>query len=315
MNFFTRKFYQVYLEWLKAFSSDDAEVSKVQYFLKTGKELNLDNPKTFAEKMQWLKLYYYDESFGKFADKYQCRQEVKDRVGEDVLVKLLAVYDSVDAVEFEKLPEKFALKCSHGSGFNLIVHDKSRLNIVKEKSRLEKYMTENYYYKFREKIYKDLMPTIVVEELLEQPESCELIDYKFQCFDGVPANVLIKAKEDGVCKMAIYDLNWNKLEGDTSCKKYFQGELPKPDNFEEMKEVAAKLSKGFPFLRVDLYSINGRVYFGEMTFIPNGGAKDPLISRLNHIYGDLIRIPANVACFVLGFILFCKRLIYVLESY
>ncbi|MES2810921.1 MAG: ATP-grasp fold amidoligase family protein [Bacteroidota bacterium] len=291
MNFFKRKFYQLYLKFLEVFSSNDVKVSKTQYFLRTGEKLNLENPKTFADKLQWLKLFYYDESFGRFADKYLCRQVVKERVGDSVLVDLIAVYDTVDEIDFEILPQKFALKCSHGSGFNLIVEDKSKLDIEKEKCKLKKFMTTNYYYKFREKIYKKLKPVIVIEELLEQEDGHDLIDYKFQCFGGVPANVLIKATEDGVGKMAVYDLNWNKYQPDATSKNYLQGEIPKPSNLDEMRDVAAQLSKGFPFLRVDLYSVKGKTYFGELTFIPNGGVKNILLQQLNIEYGHLLKLP------------------------
>lgn len=291
MNFFKRKFYQIYLSYLKVFSSDDVEISKVQYFLKTGNKLNLDNPVTFADKLQWLKLYYYDESFGRYADKYLSRKIVRDIVGSDVLVDLIATYESVDAIDFEKLPNQFVLKCTHGSGFNLIVKDKSTLNIEKEKCKLKKFMLKNYYYRFREKIYKNLTPKIIVEAYLEQEDSCGIIDYKFQCFDGKPENVLVKKKVDGFCKKALYNMNWERHEPDSDCGNYLKCDLQKPLNFEEMKEVAAKLSKGFPFLRVDLYSVKGKTYFGELTFIPNGGAKDTLIKKLDLRYGNLIQLP------------------------
>lgn len=294
MNFFKRKFYQTYLKFLKAFSSDDVAISKIQYFLKTGQQLNLENPTTFADKLQWLKLFYYDESFGHFADKFTSREVVKERVGDSILVDLIASYDNVEEIDFEKLPQKFALKCSHGSGFNIIVKDKSKLDFEKEKSKLRKFMATNYYHKFREKLYKNLKPVIIVEELLDQGDDSQLIDYKFQCFDGVPANVLIKADEDGVGKMAIYDLDWNKYQPDANSKNYLQGELSRPENLEEMIGIATKLSKGFPFLRVDLYSIKGKVYFGELTFIPNGGAKNILLQRLNIEYGRLLKLPKAV---------------------
>lgn len=293
MNFFKRKFYQLYLKFLETFSSDDVAISKTQYFLKTGTRLNLDNPITFADKLQWLKLFYYDESFGRFADKYTSRQVVKERVGDSVLVDLIATYDNADDVDFAKLPQQFAMKCSHGSGFNIIVKDKSKLDFEKEKAKLRKFMATNYYYKFREKLYKNLKPVIIVEELLDQGDA-ELIDYKFQCFDGMPANVLIKATEDGKGKMAVYDLNWNKYEPDATSKNYLKGELPKPENLTEMIDIATRLSKGFPFLRVDLYSIKGKVYFGELTFIPNGGAKNILLQRLNIEYGRLLQLPKAV---------------------
>lgn len=291
MNFFQRKFYQLYLKFMEAFSSNDVAISKTQYFLKTGTHLNLDNPTTFADKLQWLKLFYYDESFGRFADKYTSREVVKERVGDSVLVGLIAAYDDVDAIEFEKLPQQFVMKCSHGSGFNLIVKNKSEIDFEKEKSKFRKYMATNYYYKFRERLYKSLKPVIIVEELLDPGDDGYLIDYKFQCFNGVPANVLIKANEDGVGKMAVYDLDWNKYQPDAKSKNYLKGELAKPANFSEMIDIATKLSQGFPFLRVDLYSVKGKVYFGELTFIPNGGAKNILLQRLNIEYGHLLKLP------------------------
>ncbi|MFC4817038.1 ATP-grasp fold amidoligase family protein [Flavobacterium sp. GCM10023249] len=312
MNFFRKKFCQLYLNLLKTFSSNDIAISKLQFYLKTGEKLNLENPVTFADKLQWLKLFYYDESFGKFADKYQCREVVKERVGEDILVKLIATYDSVDAINFDKLPNKFALKCSHGSGYNLIVHDKSKLNLEKERARLRKFMASNYYYKFREKIYKNLKPIIIVEELLEQGNGNTLIDYKFQCFDGVPANVLIKSTENGIGKMAVYDLNWTKYQPDVNCKIYLEAELPKPANLDQMKDVAARLSEGFPFLRVDLYSVDDTIYFGELTFIPNGGAKKILLQCLNEQYGKLLQLPKFLGIVAFSFLIMNPLIVFYL---
>lgn len=293
MNFFKKKFYQIYLFLLEVFTSNDAKISELQYHIRTGNKIDLKTPKNFADKIQWLKLFYYDETFGKYADKYLCREEVKERVGESILVNLIGVYESVDEIDFEKLPNKFALKYSHGSGFNLIVNDKTKVNWEKEKKRFKKYKDQNYYYKFREKIYNKLKPTIIIEELLELPDKSDLIDYKFQCFHGVPVMVLMKVKEDNQGVRVLYDMDWNKIQPDPCAKGYLRGELSKPANFEEMKQIAAKLSQGFPFIRVDLYSIGDKVYFGELTFIPNGGAKDVLIMRFNTFYGDMVKLPEN----------------------
>jgi len=293
MNFFKKKFYQIYLYLLEVFTSDDVQISELQYYIRTGNKLDFKNPKNFADKIQWLKLFYYDESFGKYADKYLCRQVVKERVGESILVNLIGVYESVDEIDFEKLPNKFVLKYSHGSGFNLIVNDKTKVNWEKEKKRFKKFRTQNYYYKFREKIYNKLKPTLIIEELLELPNKSELIDYKFQCFHGEPVMVLMKVKEDNKGVRVLYDMDWNKIQPDPCTKGYLRGEISKPANFEEMKQIAAKLSQGFPFIRVDLYSIGDKTYFGELTFIPNGGAKDVLIMRFNTFYGDLVKLPEH----------------------
>jgi len=291
MHFLKRKLYQVYLGYLSLKTGNDIHFSKIQYFLKNNKALNLDNPEEFAEKIQWLKLFYYDEKYKDYADKYEVRKFVEKKIGSDVLVPLVGVYNSVEDLDFEKLPQKVALKCSHGSGYNLIIKDKDAINQKKAKAQLAKFMSRNYYKKYREKVYKEIRPVIVAEQFLDQLENGEIIDYKFYCFHGSPKYILVKTKENGTFKKCFYDLNWNKVKPDSSTKNYLESEIPKPLNFDKMLEMATKLSEGFIFIRVDLYSIENKVYFGELTFFPNGGVRRLMIERLNKEFGDLMTLP------------------------
>lgn len=286
---------KIYLEMLKKFSNNDVRICEIEYFLKNGLPLNLSQPSEIAEKINWLKLFYYDERYKKFADKYEVREYVKEKVGGRVLAKCLEIYRSFDEINFEDLPNEFVLKCTHGSGYNLIVKNKSTENFKQAKLKFDKWLKINYYFKFRERVYKDLEPRIICEEFLIDNEINELIDYKFYCSKGIPFNLVVKAKEEGKCKMAYYDMDWNKITPDESTKNYLNKEVKKPDNFEDMKEIASKLSKDFYFIRVDLYSVNGEIYFSELTFFPNGAMKRLMIEDMNRSLGEYVNISHLVS--------------------
>lgn len=291
MNFFKRKYYQALLAILKTINCSDEKFVKVQYFYKNNRKLNLKHPSEFAEKLQWLKLYYYTEAYQQYADKYAVRNYVKDTIGDQYLIDLIGVYDSVDVIDIDKLPSQFVLKGVHGSGYNVIVSNKAEINWNLAQIKLKKYLSRNYYDRCREKVYRTIPPRIIAEKYLSSFDSGNILDYKFQCFDGEPKYVLIKTLVGKTYKRAIYDLNWNKLEPDLTTKNYLVKDLEKPAKFDEMLEVARKLSKGFIYIRVDLYSIKDKIYFGELTFFPNGGAERFIIERLNKEFGDMITLP------------------------
>lgn len=295
MNLFKREFLKLYFELVKRYSKNDVSFCQVNYYIKNRVKLNLKNPVEITEKINWLKLYHYDESYKQFADKYEVRSYVKEKVGEHVLAKCFGIYRSFDEINFEDLPNEFVLKCTHGSGYNLIVKDKSTENFKQAKFKFDKWLKINYYFKFRERVYKDLEPRIICEEFLIDNEINELIDYKFYCSKGIPFNLVVKAKEEGNCKMAYYDMDWNKITPDASTKNYLNKEIKKPDNFEDMKEIASKLSKDFYFVRVDLYSVNNKIYFSELTFFPNGAMKRLMIEDMNRSLGGYVNISHLVS--------------------
>lgn len=291
MNFIKRKYYQLFSKYLKNKPNADISYIKAQYYLKNEKRLNLDNPTEFMEKLQWLNQNIYDETYGDFVDKYEVRNYVEQKIGKGFLVDFIDVYDTVDAIDFNALPNQFALKGTHGSGYNVIVSDKATINVEDVKKELKKYMRSNYYNKYKERIYKQVKPRILAEHYLDQTDSENIIDYKFYCIHGDPKYVLVKTLDGDTYKKCIYSLDWNKLENKNDDNGFLKKDLPKPDNFEELITIAKTLAEEFIFVRVDLYSINDKIYFGELTFFPTGALKRLSVERLNKELGDLIQLP------------------------
>ena len=260
-----------------------------KYF--TGKKLNLDNPIEFNEKIQWLKVFYHRNILNQLVDKYAVREYVKDKIGSQYLNECYGVYDKVSDVDFDKFPNQFVIKATHASSYNLIVKDKNKLNKRKAKQKFRKWLrTSQYYRTGLEWAYKDVKPRIIVEKYLENKESKSLIDYKFYCFNGVPKFVLIIFEED--IKVYKYlDMNWELLPFSGKKIIKYDGVIDMPSNFEEMKEFAIKLAQGFPFVRVDFYSIKDKTIFGEMTFYPTDGRKDFRPDAYNKIIGDYMALP------------------------
>ncbi|RBA28054.1 ATP-grasp fold amidoligase family protein [Flavobacterium tibetense] len=293
MNFFKRKYYKSYIGLLKFFGASDKQISIYHYLLKNGIKPDLKNPKEFMEKILWLKLYYYKESYGKFVDKYEVRSYVENKIGKEYLNEFFGVYDSVDSIDFNGLPNQFVLKGTHGSGYNIIVKNKNELNINKTKRRLSQFLNSNYYYKFREIIYKDVKPRILVEKYISEIDNDSLIDYKFHCFHGKPKYVFVQKNKSKDLRKCFYDLDWNQVLPEQYISSFYKANFKKPENFDVMLRVAEKLSEGFIFLRVDLYSIGNKVVFGELTFFSNGGLVRSSVERFNKEFGDLIHLPNN----------------------
>ncbi len=291
MNFIRRKYNKLCINVLKLVRGSDERISALQYFQKNGAMPDLVNPKEFMEKTQWLKLYHYTEKYGKFVDKYEVRNHVENEVGKKYLNDIIGVYDSVTEIFFDDLPNQFVLKGTHGSGYNIIVKDKNKLDINKTKKKLNQFLSDNYYYKFRELIYKDVKPRILIEKYISEIDSDSLIDYKFHCFHGEPKYVYVQKNTPYNLKKGFYDLNWNKVMPEKHIPAFADAEFEKPENFEEMIEVAKKLSKDFIFLRVDLYSIDAKIIFGELTFFSNAGNIRSSIEKFNKEFGDLMQLP------------------------
>lgn len=265
---------------------------KIYYEYYSGKKLCLDNPVEFNQKISWLKVYYHPPILTQLVDKYSVRAYVKDKVGEHYLNELIHVYNKASEVNFEELPEQFVIKGVHGFHFNLIVKDKSKLNRKRARYLMRKWMSKNQYYRGGlEWAYKNVQPKLIAEKFLSEMDKEVLNDYKFFCFNGKPKFVQIDIERSINDYRAFYDLNWNKLEFYNKENPVFPRELTKPENFEEMVEVATKLADKFPFVRVDLYSINGKILFGEMTFYPADARKDFHPKKYNAILGSYITLP------------------------
>ena len=239
-----------------------------------GKFPDLENPLTFGEKIQYIKLYGNLERYSNYVCKYNVRKYIENQIGKKYLINLLGVYNNVEEINFNELPEKFVLKCTHGSGYNIIVKDKTKLNIKDAKRKLRFWMKENFYNLGKESQYKDLKPLIICEEYM-QDDSGELRDYRFFCFNGKCEFIQVDNLRQSNLGMDFYDTQWNPLELEFSAKRA-NILLPKPLHLEKMICFAEKLAKDIdiPFIRVDFYYTNEHIYFGELTFTPTDGMGD-----------------------------------------
>lgn len=233
--------------------------------------LNLDNPKTFNEKLNWLKLHDHNPYYHQLVDKYRVKQIVAKKIGEEYVVKTYKVYNRVEDIDITKLPNKFVLKCTHNSGFPIICTDKKLLDICRSKECLKRDLAVDYYQYSKEWVYKGGKPRIIAEELLEDDTFENLVNYKFWCFNGEPHVMYITVKTDDIWEN-FYDMDFKPLPLSHGFRQYDKV-IKKPECFEEMKTIARKLSEGIPHVRVDLYQIKGKVYFSEYTFYDWGGLK------------------------------------------
>ena len=248
----------------------DKLMLRIQYWIKMGRVMHLRKPERFTEKLQWYKLNYKNPIMSKCVDKYTVREYIKEKNLEEILVKLYAKYNSIDEVEWDTLPNQFVIKTTNGGGgANVVVcKDKNQLDVNTLKRNLRSKAIKPRTGG-REWAYYGLKPGIVVEELLinsERPEA-GINDYKFFCYSGKAKYVVVDIDRYIGHKRNFYDIQWNNLQITSDCPACDR-EIPKPENLEKMIKIAEKLSEGFPYVRVDLYDVDGKVYFGELTFYP-----------------------------------------------
>lgn len=235
---------------------------------------NLKNPKTFSEKIQWLKLHDRKSEYTNMVDKIKVKDYVAKLVGDEYIVPTLKTYYHVDEIKIEQLPNQFVIKWNHDSGSIVICRDKSVFDWEKEKQKLYSGEKRKGYWYGREWPYKNVKPMLLAEKFLEIADSKDLRDYKFFCFHGVPKFCQVISDRNTDEKIDFYDMEWNCLTGlvGLSPTAHNSEELiPCPFSLEQMKDIARKLSKGIPFVRIDFYEVNGRPYFGEITFYPASG--------------------------------------------
>ncbi len=265
---------------------------KIYYEYYVGKKLDLKNPIEFNQKLQWLKVYYKPPILTQLVDKYSVREYVADTVGEAYLNELIAVYDKVSDVDFAVLPEQYVMKAVHGYHFNIIVPEKAKLNTLKSKLLLTKWMHKNQYYRGGlEWAYKNVKPRIIAEKYLTQIGKESISDYKFFCFGGVPKFIQVDVDRTVGHARSYYDMEWKKMNLATDGIKPYEGEMERPKNYDEMLLVATKLAGDFPFVRVDLYNLDGKILFGEMTFYPTDGRMDFIPDHFNTTIGNYLTLP------------------------
>ena len=271
---------------------DDNKYLEKKFKVKIGKTLNLNNPITFNEKLQWLKLYDRRPEYTMMVDKYKVRDYIADQLGGEYLIPLLGVWDDPDEIDFDALPNQFVLKCNHNSGLGMcICKDKSKLDIKKVKEELRKGLRQDYYLTGREWPYKNIPRKIICEQYMEDSSQKDsLTDYKFFCFNGVADCVMVCLDRfSGDTKFYFFDKNWELKRLNIRGKNAPEGfTIPKPICMDEMFRIAEQLSVGMPFSRIDLYECNGKVYFGEITFFPDSGFDANLLPETDQYFGEMI---------------------------
>lgn len=250
----------------------DKAMIKLQYRIKLKRKLNLKDPKRYTEKIQWYKLYYRNPVMMECVDKYGVRKYIEKKGLGNILNQLYQVVDRPEEINFDQLPDKFVIKTTNGSGTNILVKEKKTLNIAETKKKLNDFLNMAEASAGREWAYGGSSKKIIVEELLEDNSNKDkgISDYKFLCFNGKPVYVVYDKDRFSDHKRNFYDVNWNYVKVDSDCP-CFEDSVKKPENYEKMVEIASVLSRDFPAVRVDLYNIEGKIYFGELTFYPWSG--------------------------------------------
>lgn len=291
----TLMFYRIRIlrERLAIALMDDYTYVRKSFKKKMGRELNLKEPITISEKLQWLKLFYRNENMPICSDKYDIRLYLQKYGYEHLLNEVIGVYETaeeIDNLDINTLPKSFVAKATHGSGWNLICEDKDALDWEMWKRIFKKWMSLNLYVFGREWNYKELKPKIIIEKFIDEHP---LNDYKFMCFNGEPKIVQVNSDIADVKYMDFYDLDWNRLG--IMYESYNQANhfVPKPEQFDEMMKISRELSQEFPYVRVDFYNYDGKILIGELTFFPVGGLKPivPETEKYENLLGSYLTLP------------------------
>lgn len=280
-----------FLNWM-----DDERYLMLVFKDRLGYPLNLDNPQTFNEKLQWLKIHDRDPLYTQLVDKYEVREYIAEKIGEEHLIPLVGgPWEHFDDIDFDALPNQFVLKCTHDSGGLIICKDKSKLDKKGAKQKIEKCLKHNYYWCGREWPYKNVKPRIIAEEYMTEMSGKALDDYKFMVFNGRYKCMFVcsnRFSKDGL-NVTFFDTQWNRMPFE---RKYHADpdEIEKPYCYDEMVQIAESLSENKNFVRVDLYEIDHRVYFSELTFFPGDGTERFYPEEWDRKLGNLLCLPQRV---------------------
>lgn len=286
----------------------DEEYIKKQFKLYTGRDLDLDNPQTFNEKLQWLKLHDRRAEYVTMVDKVKAKDYASNIIGDDHIIPTLGVWDSPDDIDFESLPDQFVLKCNHNSGSVVICKDKSGLDYRKARNILKRGMKQNFYLHGREWPYKDVQRKILAEKYMVDESGKELKDYKVFNFDGSPKVIQVDFDRFVEHKRNLYSINWEQLKGEIQYPSDSSRLIRKPEALIDMLDMAKKLSAGYPHIRTDFYVIDDKVYFGELTLYHGAGYEKFSPEELGIRMGEWIRLPG----FLNGGVLLKKNNVYLL---
>lgn len=273
----------------------DSLYIQIYYFAQYKRFCNLKKPVTFNEKLNWLKLHDRNPDYIKMVDKYEVKKYVADIIGEENIIPTLGVWDNFDDIDFDSLPEQFVLKCTHDSEGLVIVKDKRKLDINSARKKINDALKCNFYYIGREWPYKNIKPRIIAEQFVEDSVTGELRDYKFFCFGGEPKLMFVATgRNAGKTKFDFFDMDFNHQN---IIQHYPNSDvrISKPSNFDKMKEFSRVLSKNIPHVRVDFYEVDGRIYFGELTFYHFSGFMPFQPDKWDKILGDWLQLPTSQA--------------------
>lgn len=267
---------------------------KLYYRLRVGRKLNMGNPETLNEKLQWLKFNYRFPLQSIVSDKLLVRDYVKEKIGEKYLISLLGSWKEYSDIDFSALPNQFVLKCNHDSGGLVVCTDKEKLNHEEAKKKIEKSLRSNFFYIGREYQYRNIKPMIICEKFISDNGKVPM-DYKIYCFNGKPDVILVCrdrfSKNTHRASYLFFDQKWNFQPLDKGDENLQDVDIPKPENLDEMIEIAKKLSEDFVFARIDLYNIKGKIYFGEITLSPNSGFDPDIKYETDLMFGQKLEIP------------------------
>lgn len=277
-----------YLKWIP-----DSVYLRILYMLRMQRILHLNKPVTYNEKLQWLKINDRKPEYSDYVDKYLVKRIVADKLeSNEYVIPTLAVWNSIEEIDIESLPNKFVIKCTHDSGGLVICKDKSKLDIEAMKEKLQRCLKKNYYYQNREWPYKNVVPRIIAEPYIEEHQYGELKDFKFFCFDGEVRALFVASDRPDDTKFDYFDSDFNRLE----VRQHYPNsnyDIKKPECFEEMKKIAETLSRGIKHVRIDLYDVDGKPMFGEMTFFHFSGMERFFPDEYDYLWGEYIDINGS----------------------
>ena len=272
----------------------DKAFLEIAYRLAMKKKLNLQDPQTFNEKLQWLKLHDRKPIYTTMVYKYEANQYVAERICKEYVIPTYGVWDTFDEIDFDTLPDQFVLKCTHDCGGLVICKDKSKFDIQAARDKMNKHLRRNYYFSRREWPYKDVKPRIIAEKYMQDSETNELRDYKFFCFSGEVKFLKIDFNRFTYHQANYYTPDGQILPfGETVYPPDFTKEISMPRSLEKMVEFAEILSQGKAFLRVDFYEVDGKIYFGELTFYPNSGLGTFTSEEWDQVLGEWLHLPQH----------------------
>ena len=282
--------FRLVFEKMSTLMLSDLNYIKYTYKKRFGREINLKDPKTYTEKLQWLKLFYRNDDMPICTDKYEVHDYLKQLGHGHLLNEIIGVYNDARDIDFESLPNRFVAKTTHGTNTNLICKNKNELDWNKWKKIINSWLKSNLYAIGREWNYKDIPPRIIIEKMIEHEP---LIDYKFMCFNGEPKYLQINNDKDGIHYVDFYNIKWERVG--FTYNKFLKSDhvIPIPEQFEEMKTLAKKLSAPFPYVRVDFYNPSGKIIFGELTFFPGSGLLPlvPTENKYDELLGSELQLP------------------------